>query len=102
MRVWCVRACGTCVHAGLRVRGRRRTLGILFYHSAPYSLETVPLTGLKPPVLLGGLAKKFLPSPSPHPTTLELQEHAGMTSFYVGARDSNTGPQVSTGSTLTY
>lgn len=53
-------------------------------------------------VLLGGLAKKFLPSPSLPPTTLELQEHTGMTCFYMGARDSNTGPQVYTESTLTY
>lgn len=94
--MWYVCARSVCV------RGRRRTSGILFYHSSPYSLETVPLTGLKLPVLLGGLAKKFLPSPSLHPTTLELQEHTGMTCFYMGARDSNTGPQVYTESTLTY
>lgn len=34
---------------------------------------------LKLPVLLGGLAKKFLPSSCLHPTTLELQEHTAMT-----------------------
>lgn len=96
----CVSACGVCRSVCTRRLEEDIRYPVLSLYLIPWR-QCLSLA-LKLPVLLGGLAKKFLPSSCLHPTTLELQEHTAMTSFSMGARESNAGPQAYTGSTLTY
>lgn len=88
MPAWCVRACGMCVCRSVCLRLEED----IRYPVLSLCTLFPGDSALKLPVLLGTLAKKFLPSSCLHPTTLELQEHTAMTSFSMGLRDSNSKP----------